>query len=374
MNLWRKSSPRRGSGDYKGTSYRFSYSRKASLDFLARLPGDQGIKSFSVEIDSPSALEFTISREGDLDRFSKRIGLSEELQTGDSRFDAEYYIRSDTVALTRTFFDSPERRDALRQILSLGYTHVTHCGGTMSAVWQNAPNPEKHSPRLGEVLPSLVLLAKGAAELPPTAEPLRPGDSLHKLARAPLLAIPTVMLAGAFAMTGTVNQDRYVLDAGALFLDSLWYSVPAFLGYIALAAYLLKGRSSTHRELIAMLVSGFLGFPFAVVSAESFLNAQLDEGAAAIHTTLAFKKEQGSSDAGFKFVTVRSWRANGSTERLLVSQSAFDRVVEGQSAFRVVTKPGRYGFEWVVSSELESAGPVHLSPEVSGSGRQEHDR
>ena len=115
---------------------------------------------------------------------------------------------------------------------------------------------------------------------------------------------------------------------------------------------LLKGRSSSHRELIAVFFIALFAFPLAGFGYRGFLNGALDDGPAAVHQVIVLNKYYSKSKNSYTYyAVVNSWRKTESTEKLRISKSFYNYLNPGSSTITVTTKPGRFGFEWIVDLE-----------------------
>jgi hypothetical protein len=65
------------------------------------------------------------------DRFFKRHGITNEIQTLDQKFDDDFFIRAEMPDFAREFFQSAERRRAARAIFDLGYNVLELEGGVL---------------------------------------------------------------------------------------------------------------------------------------------------------------------------------------------------------------------------------------------------
>lgn len=83
---------------------------------------------FRIWIDCRSTGGFRIGRETIFDRLFKSLGVAVEIQTGDSQFDRNYFINTDTVAFTRACFDSPDRRQIVIELFNLKFREILHDG------------------------------------------------------------------------------------------------------------------------------------------------------------------------------------------------------------------------------------------------------
>jgi hypothetical protein len=330
-------------GSLEGTRYR--------LGFFRRL-GDRSGRHFFLELSSTSPVRFKVSREKYVDRLSKWVGLSREIQTGDSQFDQDFYIDAEAVPSARSFFDSLEVRHAIQKLLDSGYTYVESGGLRLKAVKLHA----WHKPNQGELeiaVRKLARLSKRAASLPPVGR-RSPGPMRRILL---LLALPSILLATT-CQHGCLHEwahpdSSFVLDLGALSVDSLRYSLPSLVVYLLVSGFLLRGRSSSHRDLLPVILLAGIAFLWAARETEDFVNSEFDRGNASTHSAVLVSKEpREQHDRDHRRVLVRSWRIGHTTESLWVTDSTYDWVEPDRDSFTVVTKPVRLGFEWVVSLRI----------------------
>jgi len=145
------------------------------------------------------------------------------------------------------------------------------------------------------------------------------------------------------------------LDRWELFLTSLSYAIPAFIVSAFIAVYLLRGRSSSHREwLLVLLLSapGFLSSGYGLFGA---LNGWLDPGPAATHVVGVQDRWTTDGDSNTYTVALDSWRTPGAREEIMVPRALYESTRPGVSRLELVTRPGRFGFEWTVSFRLTEA-------------------
>jgi len=239
-------------GTYNGTDY-----------YQLFTPGGKNVPSaYKIKIECPSSGFFSIGRETGFDRLFKSLGITREIQTGYKDFDNKFFINTDAVDFTKTYFMSSEKCREVDSILDYGFTKVEHDGKTMAAIC----SPVQFKKPLDEatiqkVVSSLSLLAQNIHEHP--CEDIAQVNKGWKAKRivaftTPVLlfivGIPTFFL-GLLAYTP--------LDKWALFFTTLKYSLPSFLFFLIVAVKLIKGRSTSHRELIIILMLSLIAFPGA---------------------------------------------------------------------------------------------------------------
>jgi len=317
-------------------------------------PGGKNVpSSYKIKIECSSSGFFCIGRETGFDRFFKSLGIANEIQSGDKDFDNKFFIETDAVNFTRTYFMSSEKRRAVDSILDHGFTKVEHDGKTMTAIC----SPVQFKKPLDEtviqkVVSSLILLAQNINEHP--GEDIAQLNKGWKAKRTVAFTIP-VLLYIVGIPTFLIGLFNYTpLDKWALFLTTLKYSVPSFLLFLTVAVKLIKGRSTSHRELIIILILSLISFPGAGMGLGTFLNGWLDQSAATPHLAIVMKKYTTSSKNGKNYhVVLKSWRENKYSESLRVSSSEYGRAKPDKTRMRIVTKPGHYGFEWIFATGFE---------------------
>lgn len=301
-----------------------------------------------VTIDCPSSGEFQVAEETSLERFFKNIGISCEIQTGDPEFDKDFYILADSMEFASPFFQVSEKRQAIREIFRLGFNSVTHDGKVMEAKWSPFQLEEGFDPSIiTQTVSHLTTLAKEMAVLPQSMMFL--GKPAWKTKRLLAFAIPIALLIAGFASMATGLSWFLPLDSGRMFLDSLSYSLPLLVLSLWIAVRLIKGRSSSHKELILILILSLVAFPLSGFGPEVFLNGWLDSSTPTTHTVQVFNKYITRSKNSTNYhVVLDSWRKKGEVEKLEISSSLYRQITLKRTWLNVVTKPGKFGFEWLV--------------------------
>ena len=333
-----------GAGRIDSVEYRYRY-----------YPGSKNSpSSFRVEIDAPSDKLFKVAREGGFDRLSKRLGISTEIQTGDRDFDENFYITTNDNKFIQSFFGSSAKRQAVRDIFSNGFNRVEHDGKRMVAIC----SPFKMDKEIDQSL-----LTHLASDL------IRLGEGMPHVSQSPLWAnqssawktnrimvFSIAFLVSVIGITALViGLSRYnPLDTFAVFLDSLKWSIPAFVIYAGLAVFLLKGRSSSHRELLVAVPIALTGLILGGWGGEMVLNGYLDRSQTAHHQARVLLKTKSTSDNSTTYYAhVESWRGGG-TEKIRISHADYLAIRENRTALALDTKSGRFGFEWLENYRLDN--------------------
>lgn len=324
----------------------------AGLKYSCRYtPGGRSSpSSLSVWLDCPSSGAFAVRKESAFDRVGKGMGLTREVQTGDGEFDDLFFIESNREAFAVSFFGEAVRRQAVRFLFRLGAARLRHNGKTMEAVWSPfAVRADTNPSFVNDAVSLLGILTKDLPAVPPPV----PGAGGSRAGIFWTFAVAVLSeLVGVLALViGLVRYEP--LDPGRLMLRSLAYSLPLLAAFCVAAAWLLRGRSTSHVHYLIALLLALIGFPLAGAGVEMWLNGALDAAPPMQHAALAVEKYVSKSDDSLSYyVIVKSWRPGRETEKLGVDWPFYTKVEEGGSTLAVTTKPGRFGFEWLVSLEL----------------------
>lgn len=331
---------------HDGTPYRFRY-----------FAGSKNSPSyFLINIDCPSSGEFEIAEESSMDRFFKKIGISSEIQTGDPEFDGDFYILADSFEFAYPIFSLPEKRQAVREVFDLGFNSIKHDGKTIEARWSPFQLDEDFDPSIiTETVSQLVILSKNMPALPQSMMFL--GRPKWKAKKAAAFALPIIFIVAGIASLVIGLAWFEPLDATKIFLDSLRYSLPLLVFSLWLAVQLIRGRSGSHHELIWIVILSLVAFPLAGFGLETLFNGWLDFSPAATHSVrVTDKYTTRSKNSTNYYLLLDSWRKRGEAEKLKISVSLYRQIVPKRTIMKVVTKPGRYGFEWLVTYSVATPG------------------
>ncbi|MDX1779154.1 MAG: hypothetical protein R3339_09765, partial [Thermodesulfobacteriota bacterium] len=321
--------------------------------FQLYTPGGKNVpSSYTIKIECPSSGVFSINRETGFDRFFKSLGITREIQTGDKKFDQKFFINTNSLEFTRAFFMNPEKCLTVKNIFEHGFTRVEHDGKTMAAICSPVQFKEELDQTvIQKIVSFLEELSEHINEHP--GEGILQGSQDWKIKRIVAFSIPILLFIVGIPTFFLGLFEYTPLDKWELFLTTLKFSAPSFLFFLIIALKLIKGRSSSHRELIIILALSLVAFPGAGMGVGSFLNGWLDQSGSTSHEVLVMEKYTTSTKNGKNYhLILKSWRENRYSEKLRVSSSEYMRVKPDRTKMKVVTKPGHYGFEWVVSAGI----------------------
>jgi len=294
---------------------------------------------------------FKITKESGFDRFFKKLGICCEITTHDAAFDDKFYITTNTVNFTSLFFGKSQKRKLVNQIYDKGFKEINHDGKVMKARWMPFKAGKDFDMQL--IAEIALLLDQLGKDMPLAPTPRAFDSSSWKTKRFIAFAIPILLevVAVAALIIGLVNYRP--LDEGRLILNTLTYSLPLLIIFLYAAVQLLKGRSSSHRELTVVLFLALFGFLLAGAGLGIFLNGYLDRSPAVEHETLIVGKYISKSDKSTSYhARVESWRKQGETESLRISHYEYDRVVPYKTEAAITTKAGKFNYEWLAGYKI----------------------
>lgn len=303
--------------------------------------------SVPVEVDG----EFEIVPETGFDRFAKRWGLAEEIQTFDEEFDRKYFVRSDTVEFTEIYLENPDNRGILANLHQLGFGSVVMLNRQIHATWVGFDPLKNDTPDLAEEVGArLILLAR---KLPPDL----PDPDLRAASRRRQWQTCLWLGLIGFALTILSLIAYPPLNGGGLFLRAMPVFFLGFPICVLLAGLLLRGTSRSHYAWRGWVIGAVIMFPVGSLGSIALLNGMFDRSPAIEHDAQIVRKyTTRSKNKTHYHVECASWNEPGETENFQVSFSEYGKIVEGRSQIQVTTHQGWLGMEWVKGKQLGNIG------------------
>jgi hypothetical protein len=272
----------------------------------------------------------------------------------------------------QSFFSSSAKRQAVRDIFNTGFNRVEHDGKTMVAICSPFKiDKEMDQSLLNHLASDLVRLGQHMPDMHQSPVWVNQ-SSAWKTNRIMVFSI--AILASVIGIAALViGMSRYSpFDKLAVFLDSLKWSLLTSVAYIGLAVFLLKGRSSSHRELLIAIPIALTGLILGGWGSEMVLNGYLDRSEAANHRARVLRKSKSTSkNSTTYYAHVESWRGSG-TEKIRIRHGEYLAIRENQTELALNTKPGRFGFEWLEEYRLDHGDASESSertvPKINDSG------
>lgn len=306
-----------------------------------------------VTLEHPIPGDFTILRETSFDRFCKRIGLAKEIQTNDRSFDDAFYIQTDTPEYARPYLADREKRQAIQRLFEMGFEKVDHDGEKLVATWTGFPHGGEECDRYArEAAESLVVLTRNL--------PAKPAITLRRrtLSRKSLQWVGWVgVILGIGLLIGffiAMASNSFVLNHWGLFGTVLPVVGLAFLVYLWLAAWLVRGHSTSHLQLWSFFLAGIFLFPSLGLLGTERLNVWLDTSTPQEHvTTITNKRSKKNKNSYSYYVNCPSWNEPGRVFEFKINRAEYDRVNPGRSQIRMMSRAGWLGFEYVDSVTIQ---------------------
>lgn len=308
--------------------------------------------------------KLTVTREGAFQKYFKKIGLTAELATGDSRFDDDFFLLTDETEYYRNYFSEVKRREAVRALFAAdpAVTRVQTTSAGLSVVCQVRTT-------LKGVVPPL-LSTRDAAN---AAQALNAGqewrsthfDPLHAgtrplsgmLPRVVALAvlIGLLFIAGLIALiTGSVT---YRMTELGLLRDFLLYSLIPLAAFWLVLFKGLRGYSWSHLAFVPMALVSIAAFPLAGMGSAVFLNGYLDDSPAVVRqVTVLDKHTRKNKNSRSYHVTFSGWKPDQPSLTYSVSRHFYEGI-QKDDPLEVITHAGYLGHEWVESIRAGEGEP-----------------
>ncbi len=285
-------------------------------------------------IESPAPL--TLRSEKELDRTGKRLGLNREIQTGDAEFDKTVYLETEAPdALVLAALSDPMTRAGVMKCIALGASEIVleQTGNLRLTL----PLPSEDLITPSHITALLDTLGAAAEAIPPLQ-----GEGRH---RSSVSVIPTVAVLGALAAWPLF----YLVDwlwkpiRSDLYWTAFFGGLLLWLVSIPILARILRGRSTSLRDLATSVIALAFGFPLGGADLLLTLNAVLDGSPPEEHATQVSHRRRRTGKNSAYFVTVSSWHPGEATIEIQINSSVYSTLAVGQ---RVVVTTGKGLFGW----------------------------
>ena len=316
-----------------------------------RKPKSKELTGFRIGVELPAPLLLSIHREHPSDRWFKALGLSREVQTGDSAFDCAVYVACDHQGMHELLQRSAPLRATIRAAFASGIDSIGHDG---TALWldrksSNGPGDEDRA--------MLAQLARELADL----------DRTLALRRAPYIwrALGCEAVAWGVAAFGiasipvVMNSLGASLSVGDLLLVGLGGAAAGFIVFESLVILLLRGSSRARLVLVECTVLFAVSFPPIGVQSAVDINEKTGPVTSAIGERTLLASERRRTGSGRRrrttyTFTLESGRPIGGCEiptRVRVPYSLYSEVQAGERV-KITVSSGSLGLKWL---ELDAA-------------------
>ena len=333
-------------------------SSEAGTPFLTSYQKRSGYHaaSFSVSIARSQLGGFEVVRETAGDRFFDSIGFSRKCETGDKDFDKRFRIESESPKPMQAFFMESAHREAVTRLFALGFTEVKTLNSSVIAL-QHRAGPEadvSDAARVREAVGCLAVLRNGQAGFfdgGVDEETRRYHRMRGRLALGGLLCF-----ASGVALCWIANWLYPIVGESFFSWTPARVGLGMAIGLVALSAMWLRGHSSSHRHVGGVAIFFLVGLPLLADGVATFVNGAFDTAdPPAQHEALAVSKQKYSHRlSSYYRVRLNSWRPDRQNVSISISSHDYFHTTPQKTVYRVLTKPGTLGYEWLTHLELLS--------------------
>jgi len=231
----------------------------------------QKTKGFTIGMERRSPTWLRMHAESSVDRFFKWLGVANEVQTGDARFDDLVYVTCDHPYVQALLAETPELRDAVAQVFDEGYKRVVFNGSTVSIERDADYRPQHRDFQL------LKRIHAASARLEDEM-PSRFGDPFLWKA---LLVEGVIWGLGGYAIGAAVemfiNKEDHHISHMDVVKAGMTLAAIAFVVLIALIVLGMRGSSRGHRVIVESALVLLIALPTSGIQIVGDTNRALDK-------------------------------------------------------------------------------------------------
>lgn len=319
--------------------------------------------SLTIQVQACSPFKLALRPKSRFDRFAERIGLMATPQTRDPLFDQSYLLETEQDDVVESYLADTERRRNIERIFALGFP-VKELGFDQKGLRiVLSPFRKEFYERvpLEDYLDGLVSLSRGL----PSANcyyPLGP-QGFSGLRRSPLSKVGLVFLFAFTALLFPVGMvslilglQRYQLLDHGVIVTAVVFSIPVSLTFLSFVFLWIRGRPSSHKFFLILLILAQIGFPLAAIGGAVLTNGLWDEGPTTERQVVVTERfsRQGKNGKTWHLV-YPSWQHPGERERVGISYRLYQQVRRGDAVV-LRTRPGYWRKEWIAGVTPVRAG------------------
>ncbi len=135
------------------------------LPFVVRLStgSKHTPRKLHVELPFPLAFKLTVLKENLLTSFTKKLGITREIQSGNALFDAEFLLLAENPSAVQAFVSDPPTQESIRVVLGMNYTITFNNHGILASKSYYDPNHDLDPLAIGKILPELLAMSRTAS-------------------------------------------------------------------------------------------------------------------------------------------------------------------------------------------------------------------
>ena len=301
----------------------------------------------AVEVEGGFAGTFEVIKE-------RSISISySRPKTNDPVFDKEFLINTQSPIFTAAFLQIPDVRQIIKRIFDSGCRNIRCDKKTLGVTWNIAPFPSKNEvdyPFITSIVSLLSSLMNAAREIPAIIE----DNSVWQAKKAKTLFwIPIILLPIGLILFISGSNNFPPLDTFTLFLQSIKYSLISIAAFIFITMMFLKGKHVYKNVIAGILVFSIFSFPLTGMGLALYLNGWGDTSPPKAHIAKVVAKRHSSGSGAVSYhLQVESWRRQGETEEIEITETFYRQIDPSKTILRIITKQGRLGFEWIESYNI----------------------
>lgn len=317
----------------------------------------QVIKGFTIGMERRSPTWLRCHAESAVDQAFKRLGIANEVQTGDERFDDLVYVTCDHPYIQALLVESPELRDAIARVIDAGYKRVTFNGSTVAIERDADMGPMQRDFEL------LKRLHTASARLEDEM-PSRFGDPFlwKALVAEGLIWGLAGYAAGAIVQMWILKEDFHLSHQNVI-KTGLMVAGGAFVMLLGLIILTMRGSSRGHRVIVESAVLLLLALPAASIQITGDTNRALDDATPMIveRTYNQCEMREHRGRRGRRWFSYHLWlepeaESPGPTlpQSIEISRELCDASTPGATVTLTIG-PGRWGLPWYRRIEIGDA-------------------
>ncbi|MFH0984843.1 MAG: hypothetical protein V1882_04840 [Candidatus Omnitrophota bacterium] len=246
--------------------------------------------------------------------------------------------------------------DALNRVRMLSLVSRSFTADLISAIWSSwtSKGSSSHADRVAALKKTAEAMAVLAKDMPPPPEAsLGRTGGRFAFNRVLMTGLAVGSLFAGLISTIWTTSNYPVFDAGKLFLFSLRFSLPALAIFLYFAVTTLAGNSRSHRDILTAGSFALAGFLLLGSALTGLYNGMNDTSAPVGHTMVIVDKRSHRSKHSRTYkMTVQSWRPGRAWQDLRTNRETYEKIVPRKQKAVIYTKPGKLGFEWLVTYRL----------------------
>ncbi|WP_413291332.1 hypothetical protein [Bdellovibrio sp. HCB337] len=214
---------------------------------------------------------FKLTKESDTDRFFKKIGIAQEIQSGDQTFDQKIYIACDSRVFAHKITTAPEVRSLILELFNAGCSNI-RCNGNLLIMDFNGDRTLETS--LGE---RLIQVYRQIFDM----------NTLVRRFPADAFALKTILIEGAIwsiaaygftaFFSSAVSREDLHIYPGAVATHGMVFGLILTALLIGAVVLFMKGSSRGHRIIVESAIVLVLALPAAGISMVADQNVSFDK-------------------------------------------------------------------------------------------------